>query len=80
MNVRQRVVVVVGLGVGLWFFGSWATSYSAAFGWVGYAPLSQESAPGAGLHPWVRLIIWLGLVFAWIAAALWLLRPRQGAE
>jgi hypothetical protein len=81
LNLHQRVVVSIGLGVGLWFVGVRATSSSAAFGWVGDAPLARgASAPGAGLHPWVRLVVWLALVAAWTGASLWLLRSREGAR
>jgi len=64
MNLGQRIVVVIGLGVGLMVFGEWATT-PRAYGWVGFAPLSNSatySPFGGGFHPWVRLLIWLALV------------------
>jgi len=71
-------VVVVGLGVALFFFGGWATTRGiGATGWVAYAPLSNTyntpGLPGA-LHPWVRLVIWLFLVLVWVIASVTLLR------
>ena len=81
-NLRQRIVVVIGLGFGLGFFGLWATTRGAAglaYGWVGYAPLSRAIfAPvDGGLHPWVRLIIWLALTVVWTVASLLLLRTSS---
>ena len=68
------MVVVVGLGAGLYFFGSWLTTRGeVGFGWVGYAPLSDF--PG-GLHPWIRLLIWLALIVVWVGAGVVLLRSR----
>jgi len=75
-NRGQRIVVVVGLGVGLWFVGLWATVRGdVALGWVGYAPVSSGTvAPGTGLHPWVRLLIWLALTVVWSVASVAVLR------
>jgi heme/copper-type cytochrome/quinol oxidase subunit 1 len=68
------MVVVVGLGAGLYFFGSWLTTRGeVGSGWVGYAPLSDF--PG-GLDPWVRLPIWLALIVVWVGAGVVLLRSR----
>jgi len=86
LNAGQRIVVVVGLGVALYFFGSWVTTRGiGATGWVAYAPLSNTyntpGLPGA-LHPWIRLVIWLFLVLVWVIASVTLLRSpgpsRQG--
>jgi heme/copper-type cytochrome/quinol oxidase subunit 1 len=78
--MRQRVVVVIGFAAGLYFFGSWITSrVGTATGWTSYAPLSigQANPPGPGLHPWVRLIIWLALILIWVLSSVFLLRsPR----
>jgi hypothetical protein len=75
MNHRQRVVVVVGLGFALYVFGQWATTRGGAFGWVAYAPLSRATfSPPGYLHPWVQLLIWLGLTVVWVATSVVLLR------
>jgi hypothetical protein len=61
---------VVGSGLTLYFLGLWLTSLGTriATGWVAFEPLSNSYfIPSlGGLHPWVRLAIWLGFVFAWI--------------
>ena len=70
---------MVGLGVALYFFGGWITTRGtgAQFGWVAYAPLSNTTdvplGPG-GLHPWVRLIVWLVLILVWVGTSVILLR------
>ena len=74
--------MVVGLGVGLYFAGGWITSRGtgAQYGWVAYAPLSNSSNmpdPFRGLHPWVRLVIWLVLIAVWVTASAFLLRSRS---
>lgn len=86
LNVRQRVVVIVGLGAGLYFFGSWLTTRGegGSSGWVAYAPLSgavnASDLPGPGLHPWVRLLIWLALTAVWVVVGVGLLRQRRPGE
>jgi hypothetical protein len=85
LNTRQRIVVVIGLGVGLYFFGGWVTTRGGVgAGWVAYAPLSNTvntaNYPGQGLHPWVRLIIWLALIAVWVLASVALLRSRSESE
>jgi len=77
LNLPQRIIVVVGWGLALGLFGQWVTAIGqrGPFGWVAYSPLGPNSVPSAGgLHPWVRLVIWLALVAAWAAGALWVLR------
>lgn len=81
-NVRQRVVVVVGTGAALLFFGSWLTTRGqGGSGWVAYAPLSDTinatDLPAPGFHPWVRLLIWLALIAIWVAVGVVLLRTRS---
>jgi hypothetical protein len=83
--MHQRIVVVIGLGVGLYLFGGWATTRGElGSGWVAYAPLSNTfngaDLPGPGLHPWVKLVIWLALITVWVVVGVVLLRsqPVQG--
>ena len=78
-NRGQRVVVVVGLGVALYFFGGWITTRGtgAQYGWVAYAPLSNTyNTPNVfgGFHSWVRLVIWLLLILVWVVVSVFLLR------
>ena len=82
LNTRQRVVVVIGTGAGLFFFGSWLTTRGqGGSGWVAYAPLSNTvnaaGPAGPGLHPWVRLLVWLALVAVWVVVGVVLLRSRR---
>ncbi len=83
-NFRQRAVVIVGFGAGLFFFGSWLTTRGGRQGWVAYAPLSNtvnaSYPPGVGLQPWVRLLIWLALVVVWVVVGVILLRSRRAAD
>ncbi len=81
LNVAQRVVVVVGVGVALLFFGEWLTSLGAhpLTGWTGFAPLQNSAIPyEGGLHPWVRLVIWIIVIALWIVVAMALLRSTAG--
>jgi branched-subunit amino acid ABC-type transport system permease component len=81
-NHHQRVALVVALGIALYFAGAWLAGLGSRsnFGWVGYAPLSntafENTAFEGGLHPWVRLIIWLLLTALWAGLSLVLLRTR----
>jgi heme/copper-type cytochrome/quinol oxidase subunit 1 len=80
LNRQQRIVFVIGLGIGLYVFGGWATTRGGVgSGWVSYAPLSDaanRSDIGPGLHPWVRLVIWLALITIWVVVGVLLLRSR----
>lgn len=82
LHAGQRlVVVVVGLGLALYFFGGWVTTRDTFSGWVAYAPLSNTvKVPGGGLHPWVRVLIWLGLIFLWVVASVGLLRTHSESD
>jgi heme/copper-type cytochrome/quinol oxidase subunit 1 len=77
----QRVVVVVGMGLALYVFGLWAIALGAHLptGWTGYAPLQSNQAVSfleGGLHPWVRLVIWLVLIAVWVGLSCEVLRDR----
>ena len=74
----ERIVLVVALGVALEAFGSFLGGVGSAAGWVAYAPLSQATLIAGGLHPWVRLFIWLVLTIVWAVASIAILRaPRS---
>ncbi|HEY5103423.1 MAG TPA: hypothetical protein VII65_00105 [Acidimicrobiales bacterium] len=83
-NFAQRVVLVVGLGILFFFFGSWVTNFgSHSFtGWVGYAPLNNTSmiARFGGLHAGVRLVLWLAFTIVWMVLSLLLLRNSNEVE
>jgi hypothetical protein len=78
LNRAQRVVIVVGLAFALYVSGQWLTSLGTTvnYGWVAYAPLSKQLAPG-GIRPWVQFLIWLVLIGVWAVVSLTLLRSNQ---
>ncbi len=82
-NNAQRVVLVVGAGVALYVVGLWLTGLGSHLptGWVGYAPLGSGLAIG-GLHPWVRLLIWIAVVATWVTFSVTVLRtsPPKGRD
>ena len=86
LNHGQRVVLVVALAAALYVLGLYImTLGNAGSGWVAYAPLTQVAhsltgTPVAGLHPWVRLVVWLGLTVVWAGCSVALLRSRPGAQ
>ena len=81
LNSGQRLVLVVGLGLALYVFGGWVTTRNTFSGWVAYAPLSNTvNVPGSGLHPWVRLLIWLALILVWVLASVALLHTRSDPD
>jgi hypothetical protein len=79
-NRQQLVVLVVGLGLTLYVLGDWLTTLGsrALNGWVAYAPL-QAVNPLGGLHPWVRLVIWLLLIALWVGTSCAILRSRPSS-
>jgi hypothetical protein len=81
LNFAQRVVGVLGLAFAAFVFGDWVTGLGSRvnFGWVAYAPLNNSANPGnfGGLHPWVRLVIWLLLISLWAGLSMCLLRTRS---
>ena len=84
LNFAQRVVIVVGLGILFFLFGTWVTQLgSHSFtGWTAYAPLNDFSMISryGGLHAGVRLVLWLFFTIAWMALSLLLLRNSNGVE
>ena len=79
------MVVVIGSGAGLFFFGDWLTLRGEGpTGWVAYAPLSTAvngaGPPGIVLHPWVRLVVWLALITVWVVVGVVLLRSRPAED
>lgn len=83
LNMAQRVVVVVALGLAMGIVASYLTSLGTRTGWYAYAPLSGQSfqPQGAGAPAWLRLIIWLAATCVWALASLAILRrpPSQAA-
>ena len=78
LGLAQRIVIVVALALILGAVGVYVTTLggpAAQFGWFGYAPLTRATF-GPDLSPWEQLLVWIGLIAAWTAASLVLLRPR----
>lgn len=75
-------MLVVALGIALGFLGSYVTALgSHPYGWTGYAPLTQVPYPfESGLHPWVRLLIWLAFTAVWASCSIALLRTSSSSE
>jgi hypothetical protein len=79
MNLGQRIAGVVALAAILWLVGAYLTAPVPFTGWVAYAPLSEATfsrlvVARDGLVPVANLFVWFGLVLAWFAGALLLLR------
>jgi hypothetical protein len=80
-NRGQRIVAVVGLGVALWFVGEYVTSLGNPLGVIAYAPLSKAVGPlGYSLTTLERLLVWLGLVIAWVSGSGLLLRDSKRSQ
>jgi hypothetical protein len=79
VNSRQRVVLVAGVGAGLYVIGIWISTWNS----VGYGVPRRVFSyiPGEPFRwqPWQLLLIWLGLTSVWVIAALWILRVRASA-
>jgi hypothetical protein len=75
INYAQRTILAVGLAGALYIFGTWLTSLDThvPVGWVAYSPLNSQFN---GLHPWVRLVIWIVLIVVWVVASLVLFRTK----
>ena len=84
LNLGQRCAFLIGLGLALAAFGRWVTALGSHLPsqWVAYAPLAHRVLSAGplstgGLHRWVRLLIWLGLILAWTATAIFVLRTQD---
>jgi uncharacterized membrane protein len=78
LSKSQRVVVVIALGLALATLGGYLVNLVSPFesGWYAYAPLaSGPIIANAGIHPWLRVIIWLALIGVWALGSVWVLRP-----
>ena len=63
LNLGQRVLIVIALGILTYLLGLWI-SYLAArpYGWIAYAPLSgTPPLPGGRLTEGWLILIWGGL-------------------
>ena len=79
LNMAQRVVVVITLGLALGIVASYLTGLGVRNGWYVYAPLSGSlQAPGNGEPGWLRLIIWLAAISLWALTSLRVLSQSPG--
>ena len=77
LNLAQRVVVIVALGLSLAFVAGYLTSLGTRAGWYAYSPLTGRaiSQPGNGEPGWLRVIIWVAAISLWTVASAAVLRP-----
>lgn len=86
LNVHQRVVVVVALGVLMWISWSWLDQQLASYegGWFTYTSSGQfEISPDGRAYridsP-LRLLVQAVLIAAWAVTSLWLLRGGPSSD
>jgi hypothetical protein len=81
LALRQRIVVVIALGLVLWNVGDWLTSRSLS-GWFGYVPLSRATYPSP-FNPASAVLIRSVLTIVWAGVSVRLLRepdpPRSAS-
>jgi len=72
LNMAQRVVVVITLGLALGIVAGYLTGLGAPrIGWYAYSPLTQQiEPPGIGQPGWLRLVIWLAAISLWALTSL----------
>jgi heme/copper-type cytochrome/quinol oxidase subunit 1 len=78
LNMAQRVVVVVALGLALGIVAGYLTGLGVRTGWYAYAPLSGQLGPGLGEPGWLRLVIWLAAISLWALTSLRVLSQSPG--
>jgi heme/copper-type cytochrome/quinol oxidase subunit 1 len=79
LNMAQRVVVVIALGLTLGIVAGYLTGLGVRTGWYAYAPLSgQVLPPGIGEPGWLRLVIWLAAISLWALTSLRVLSQSPG--
>jgi len=78
LNLAQRVVVVVTLGLALGVMADYLTGLGVRTGWYAYAPLSGQVSAGLGEPGWLRLVIWLAAIGLWALTSLRLLSQSPG--
>jgi hypothetical protein len=81
LNIAQRVVVVVTLGLALGIVANYLTGLGGLgvrSGWYAYAPLTGQISPGLGQPGWLRLVIWLAAIGLWALTSLRVLSQSPG--
>ncbi len=74
--LRQRNVLVIGLGVLLWNVGDWLTSRPLSGGWFAYVPRSRTTYPSP-FEPTRTVLIRSVLTIAWAGVSIRLLRDSN---
>jgi hypothetical protein len=71
LNGAQRVVIIVALGIALFFLGDWVTTLGThlPYGSAEFMNINTPDVVG-GPHPWVRFTIWMLLLVIWLGASL----------
>lgn len=77
LNRAQRVVIVVALGLALFFLGDWVTTLGThlPYGSAEFTNINTPDTVG-GFHPWVRFTIWMLAQVILVGASLPLLVNR----
>jgi heme/copper-type cytochrome/quinol oxidase subunit 1 len=78
LNMAQRIVVVVTLGLALAIVASYLTGLGVRTGWYAYAPPSGQVSAGLGEPGWLRLVIWLAAISLWSLSSLRVLSQSPG--
>lgn len=71
LNLAQRVVMVIGWGLALAFFGRWVATIGYPYGLPIRVSQFSQIQP---LPAWGLTLVWIGLAIVWVAGAVWLLR------
>lgn len=79
LNIGQRVVAVITLGLSLGVVASYLTGLGVRTGWYAYSPLTAQVGPNTGEPGWLRLVIWLAAISLWALTSLRVLSPGQAA-
>jgi hypothetical protein len=79
LNLGQRLVLVVALGVVLRLIGTYIVTKGngPSDGWFGYAPGTDVIFRDDRLGPGATVLVWVALTAVWATASLWLLGTRQ---
>jgi len=84
LNKYQQVVLVVGIGVGLYVIGSWVSAWTPYCGWAGCGMPRRVATyyPGgpSRWQPWQLFLIWLGLTSIWLTSSVWVVRSRRSGS
>lgn len=70
-NAKQRMAVVIVLGVGAYVLGAWMTSLGLG---VPRGTFTYTNATPLGLSPELRIAIWILIAITWFAISSRLLR------